>query len=134
IFKEYHGKLYFSGHSSTGQEVLYNFDGNHQTNVIDYDIINPTELVVLNGKIYYTSFDSTNKESIYSYYEEDSSDIATTDATLYPNPTSDVTTLVFVLKKEQPLSFIVTDINGRIAYREPIKNYKVGQNSITFQT
>jgi len=55
--------------------------------------------------------------------------------TLFPNPTSDIATLVIDANNAQTLSIVITDVTGKIV-STPIKNQNisVGQNNITINS
>lgn len=133
IFTEYNGKLYFSANSTTGTDLLFNFDGYAPPVVIDSQVHNPAALAVFKNKLYFAAKTTANNDAIYSYYEPDSSDLFTGGETiLYPNPSSASTALAFTLSQDRLLAFIVTDATGRTVYRKPMVNYRAGSNKIKF--
>lgn len=57
------------------------------------------------------------------------------NVTLYPNPTSDMTTLVIDANKAQTLSIVITDVTGKVVSSIlQNQNISVGQNKITLNT
>ncbi len=133
----YHGKLYFSAPTTFGHIGLYNFDGTHPPALVDSNASSPQEAFIFNDKLYFTAFaPGDEKRSLYTYYEPDSSAPSnyTTNAIAYPNPATTEANFSFILNKEEPLAFIITDASGRTAFRKPLALYPAGKNIITFGT
>ncbi len=53
------------------------------------------------------------------------------DAGLYPNPANDVVTLFFTLAHKENVSVDVTDLSGKMVYRQPPNEYNEGRNAIS---
>lgn len=130
----YNGKLYFSGLSQyvNNTYILYGFDGVHRPVIIDSSLFLPGEMTVFKDKLYFTAIAPggviNDPRFLYSYYEPDSS--VKGEAKLYPNPAATTAVFSFELSEKQSLSFIITDMSGRIVYRKPLTDYVQGRNDI----
>jgi ELWxxDGT repeat protein len=144
----YHNKLYFTENTSTS--------GNVKSFLLSYDGINPPKYVDTSISLYYISL--TYYQNVMTIFNDDLyfpantnaipvnapynlyrfNDTATSiqainqiaDVSLYPNPSTNKTTIGFSLREQQNLSLAITDINGRIVYSENKKQYQSGNSKI----
>ncbi|MBS1688869.1 MAG: T9SS type A sorting domain-containing protein, partial [Bacteroidetes bacterium] len=57
-------------------------------------------------------------------------DVASIDAGIYPNPSSEYAKVYFNLAEKENMQLTVTDINGRIFYERQATQYLPGHNEI----
>jgi len=75
-----------------------------------------------------TSVLNANKTEWYLNVSEP--DVATIDAGIYPNPSSDFAQVYFNLNERENVSLAITDISGRLLYERPVSSYQPGRNEL----
>jgi ELWxxDGT repeat protein len=142
----YHNKMYFSKRTSsnvnTAKTFLLSYDGINPPQYIDTSISiyfwpRPYwPITEFNNDLYFTGTTNPLPNNVLTLYRfNDSASIIEAinriaDVSLYPNPSTDKTTIGFSLKQQQNLSLAITDMNGRIVYSENKKQYQSGNSKI----
>ncbi|MBS1690210.1 MAG: T9SS type A sorting domain-containing protein, partial [Bacteroidetes bacterium] len=58
-------------------------------------------------------------------------DVASIDANIYPNPSTETAKIYFYLPEKDNIQLMVTDISGRILYQRSAITYMPGRNEIS---
>lgn len=136
----YHDKLYFrtkSIHYNNGNiSYLFSYDGSNAPVIVDTALSLPSHPIVYKDDLYIVGTLNTGGNQTLGVYHFNTPDITNSikttpaihNATLYPNPASNNTTLEFNLNTTQQLSVTVADMTGRTVYTTSVKQYNAGNN------
>lgn len=141
-FTLYKDKIFFSAINATNDHEIGVYDPAAQSGYV-IDVVQgqtksskPRQFKVLNNTLFFTGVDSNGNPNVLFKYKEyaasvTNTNLAITNISAYPNPTSADAQLSMTLKQAATLRVLLTDINGRVVYRSDEQLYSKGKHNIT---
>ncbi len=141
FFCEYGGRLFFQASDDVHGTELWCYDGINPPYIAAEITAGsqgsfPTELTVVDKTLFFAAINrnpNITGTELYKLYTP-GLDVANIhfkgEATIYPNPTHDYTTLSITLQQPQTLHISITDAQGRVVYNIPARYYAAQQHSI----